>query len=340
MTMSAKIVGLLVGAAIALAIPVAGQAQSSDPLPSWNAGSAKQAIVDFVEATTASGSPDFVPPEDRVATFDQDGTLWIEHPVYSFVVYALDRVPALTKAKPELASIEPFKTVLSGDRAAIAKLSTADLETILAATFTGMTVEEFQAEVSGWIASAKDHRWNRPYTDLVYAPMQEVLQYLRASGYKTYVVTGGGQDFVRVYSDKTYGIPVEQIVGTAGETKYGHDSAGKPTLTKEPKLLLNDNGAGKPEGIHLMIGRRPNVAFGNSTGDKEMLEYTAAGDGRRLAVLILHDDATREYAYGPAQGLPNTKVGAFTQALYDQALKDGWIVVSMKNDWRRIFPFE
>lgn len=340
MTISAKILGLLVGAAIALAIPVAGQAQSSDPLPSWNAGSAKQAIVDFVEATTASGSPDFVPPEDRVATFDQDGTLWIEHPVYSFVVYALDRVPALAKAKPELASIEPFKTVLSGDRAAIAKLSTADLETTLAATFTGMTVEEFQAEVSGWIASAKDHRWNRPYTDLVYAPMQEVLQYLRASGYKTYVVTGGGQDFVRVYSGKTYGIPVEQIVGTAGETEYGHDSAGKPTLTKEPKLLLNDNDAGKPEGIHLMIGRRPNVAFGNSTGDKEMLEYTAAGDGRRLAVLILHDDATREYAYGPAQGLPNTKVGAFTQALYDQALKDGWIVVSMKNDWRRIFAFE
>jgi hypothetical protein len=170
--------------------------------------------------------------------------------------------------------------------------------------------------------------------------MQEVLHYLRSSGYKTYIVTGGGQDFVRVYSEQTYGIPPEQVVGSMGGTKYGYDKEGKPILTKEPKLLLNDDKAGKPEGIHLMIGRRPVAAFGNSDGDRQMLEYTKAGDGTRLAMLVLHDDATREYAYGPAQGLPATKLGAFTQALYDKAKKDGWTVISMKNDWKRIFAFE
>ncbi len=170
--------------------------------------------------------------------------------------------------------------------------------------------------------------------------MQEVLKYLRANGYKTYIVTGGGQDFVRVYSEQIYGIPPEQVVGTAGGTKYGYDKSGKPFLTKEPRLLLNDNNAGKPEGIHLMIGRRPYAAFGNSTGDRQMLEYTKAGDGARLAMLVLHDDAKREYAYGPALGLPDTKVGAFTQALYDEAKKQGWTVISMKNDWKRIFAFE
>lgn len=185
-----------------------------------------------------------------------------------------------------------------------------------------------------------DPRWKKPYTELSYQPMQEVLQYLRANGYKTYIVTGGGQDFVRVYSEQTYGIPPEQVVGTMGGTKYGHDKNGKPMLTKEPKLLLNDNNAGKPEGIHLMIGRQPHTAFGNSLGDQQMLEYTKAGDGARLSMLVLHDDATREYAYGPAQGLPDTKVGNFPQTLYDKAQKNGWIVISMKNDWKQIFSFE
>ena len=203
-----------------------------------------------------------------------------------------------------------------------------------------MPVETFQADVKKWLAEAKDPRWKRPYTDLTYLPMQEVLKYLRANGYKTYIVTGGGQDFVRVYSEATYGIPPEQVVGTAAGTKYGYDKDGKPFLTKEPRLLLNDNNAGKPEGIHLMIGRRPYAAFGNSTGDRQMLEYTKAGDGARLAMLVLHDDATREYAYGPAQGLPDTKVGTFTQALYDEAKKQGWIVISMKDDWKRIFAFD
>ena len=325
-----------------LAISLAGftSAQAQDPLPSWNDGPNKQAIVDFVKATTEQGGAKFVPPAERVATFDQDGTLWVEHPVYSQLMYCLDRVGPLVKAKPELAKVEPFNTVISGDRAAIAKLPAEDLMKIAAATLSGMTTEEFQAQVKPWLTEAKDPRWKRPYTELTYLPMQEVLKYLRANGYRTYIVTGGGQDFVRMYSDATYGIPIEQVVGTAGATKYGYDKEGKPTLTKEPKLTLNDNNAGKPEGIHLMIGRRPNAAFGNSTGDQQMLEYTKAGDGARLAMIVLHDDADREYAYGPTTGLPDTKVGTFTQALYDEAKKDGWNVISMKKDWKRIFAFE
>ena len=314
-----------------------------DPLPSWNDGPAKQAIVKFVEATTTQGSASFVAVEERIATFDQDGTLWVEHPMYSQVMYCLERVPALVKAKPELAKKPPFSTVLEllrGDRAAMKKLNLKDLEIIAMATLTGMPVDDFKAEVKKWLAEAKDPRWKRHYTDLTYQPMQEVLQYLRDNGYKTFIVTGGGQDFVRVYSEQVYGIPPEQVVGTAGGTKYGYGKDGKPFLTKEPKLLLNDNNAGKPEGIHLMIGRRPHAAFGNSTGDRQMLEYTKAGDGARLAMILLHDDSKREYAYGPAQGLPNTKVGTFTQELYDEAVKQGWIVISMKNDWNRIFAFE
>jgi phosphoserine phosphatase len=322
-----------------LAIGAQAIAQT-DPLPSWNDGPAKQAILAFVRATTDQSSPTFVPPEARIATFDQDGTLWVEHPMYSQVMYCLERVPAVVKAKPELATVEPFKTVLTGNREAMAKLSMEDLEKILAATLTGMSVDEFNAEAKKWLGEAKDPRWKRPYTELTYMPMQEVLKYLRANGYKTYIVTGGGQDFVRVYAEQTYGIPPEQVVGTAGRTTYGYAKDGKPFLTKEPKLLLNDNDAGKPEGIHLMIGRRPYAAFGNSTGDRQMLEYAKAGDGTRLAMLVLHDDATREYAYGPAQGLPGTRVGTFTQALYDEAQQQGWVVISMQHDWKRIFAFE
>ena len=311
---------------------------AQDPLPSWNDTAPKKAIIAFVEKVTKEGSPDFVPPAERIATFDQDGTLWVEHPMYSQVMYCLDRVGVLAKEKPELKEREPFKTVLSGDREAIAKLSKEDLEKILMATLSGMSVDEFRAEAQKWLASARDPRWKRPYTELTYQPMQEVLHYLRANGFKTYIVTGGGQDFVRTYSEATYGIPPEQVVGTAGGTKYGYDKDGKPFLTKEPRLLLNDNDAGKPEGIHLMIGRRPNAAFGNSTGDRQMLEWTKAGRGARLSMIILHDDAKREYAYGPAQGLPDTKVGTFTQALYDEAQGKGWTVVSMKDDWKTIFP--
>jgi phosphoglycolate phosphatase-like HAD superfamily hydrolase len=333
----------VVSAASPMLLPVSALTQTAvagDPLPSWNDGPGKQAMLDFVRVTTDPASPKFVPPESRIATFDQDGTLWVEHPIYSQLVYCFDRVPAVVKEKPGFANVEPFKTVLSGDREAIAKLSLRDLEEIAAATLGGMRVEEFDAEAKKWLAAAKDPRWKRPYTDLTYQPMQEVMGYLRASGYRTHIVTGGGQDFVRVYSERVYGIPPEQIVGSAGETKYGYDNDGKPILTKERKLLINDDNAGKPEGIHLMIGRRPHAAFGNSTGDRQMLEYTGAGDGARLMMLVLHDDAQREYAYGPAEGLPDTKVGTFTQALYDEAKKNGWSVISMKNDWKRIFAFE
>jgi len=324
-------------------LTVAVQAQAASPadaLPSWNDGSAKQAIIDFVRATTDPSSSKLVPPEERIATFDQDGTLWVEHPIYSQFMYCLDRVPAVVEAKPGLAKVEPFKTVLSGDREAIGKLPLRGLEEIAIATLSGMTVDQFEVEAKKWLETAKHPRWKRPYTDLTYQPLQEVMSYFRANGYRTYIVTGGGQDFVRVYSERVYGIPPEQVVGSAGRTTFGYDKDGKPYLTKDPKLLLNDDNAGKPEGIHLMIGRRPHAAFGNSTGDRQMLEYTGAGDGARLMMLVLHDDARREYAYGPAQGLPDTKVGTFTQALYDEAKKSNWTVISMKNDWKRIFAFE
>ena len=324
---------------VLLVLSIHANAQT-DPLPSWNDGAAKQAIVSFVQQTTTSANPKFVPSEARIATFDQDGTLWVEQPIYSQVMYCLERVPAVVKAKPELANVQPFKTVMSGNREAIAKLSKPDLEKILVATLTGMPVEQFRAEVSAWLDQAMHPRWKRPYTELTYAPMQELLKYLRANGYKTYIVTGGGQDFVRVYSEKTYGIPPEQVIGTAGGTSFAYDKSGRPFLTKMPKLLLNDDSAGKPEGIHLVVGRRPYAAFGNSAGDRQMLEYTGAGDGARLMMLVLHDDAQREYAYGPAAGLPATKVGAFTQALHDEAKNKGWFVVCMKNDWKRIFAFD
>ena len=284
-----------------------------------------------------------MPPEERIATFDQDGTLWVEHPIYTQVMFVLEGVPALVKAKPELAKVAPYSTVLEllkGDRAAMEKLTEPDLFKLLAATSTGMSVDTFSAEAKKWIAEAKHPRWKKSYTELTYLPMQEVLKYMRANGYKTYIVTGGGQDFVRAYSEATYGIPVEQVIGTAGGLTYGYGKDGKPFMTKEPKLLINDNNAGKPESIHMEIGRRPYAAFGNSTGDRQMLEYTKAGDGARLSMIVLHDDAQREYAYGPAQGLPESKVGTFTQALYDEAKKDGWFVISMKNDWKRIFSFD
>jgi phosphoglycolate phosphatase-like HAD superfamily hydrolase len=331
----------IAAAGLAAVVALSGHASAeTDPLPSWNDGAAKQAIIAFVTDTTTEGSATFLPPAERIATFDQDGTLWVEHPMYSQVIYALDRVGALVKAKPELAEVEPFKTVLTGDLEKIAKLGMPGLEKILAATLTGMTVEQFQSEVKTWLGEAKDHRWKRPYTDLTYLPMREALEYMRANGFKTYIVTGGGQDFVRVYSEATYGIPPEQVVGSIGGVTYTYDAEGKPILLKDPKLILNDDKAGKPEGIHMEIGRRPVAAFGNSLGDREMIEYTEAGEGERLGMLVLHDDAAREYAYGPAEGLPESKVGTFPQDLYDHAVQSGWVVISMKNDWKQVFSFE
>jgi hypothetical protein len=319
---------------LVLAVCARGGAQT-DSLPSWNDGPAKQAILEFVRVTTDKTSPKFVAPEARIAAFDQDGTTWVEQPMYTQVLFALHQVGVVAEKDPKLKTVEPFKTVLSGDRAAIAKLTVPDLEKILAVTHSGMTVDAFQAIVQDWIAKAKHPRFQRPFTELVYQPMLEVMQYLRASGYKTYFVTGGGQDFVRVYSEKVYGIPPEQVVGSAADTKFGYDKSGKAILTKVPKVLLVDDKTGKPVGIHLMIGRRPVAAFGNSSGDQQMLEYTQAGDGARLMMLVHHDDDKREYAYGP-----KSKVGTFPDALMAEAKKRGWVVISMKNDWKRIFAFD
>jgi phosphoglycolate phosphatase-like HAD superfamily hydrolase len=309
----------------------------TDPLPSWNDGPAKQAIVDFVTAVSTEGGPDYVAPADRIATFDNDGTMWVSHPLYTQAVFALDRLHELAPKHPEWKDEGPFKAVLAGDRTAMAKFSEGDWAKIIAVTHAGMSTEEFIVIVKEWLATAKDPRWKRPYTDLVYQPMVEVMNYFRANGFRTYIVTGGGQEFVRVFSEQVYGIPVEQVVGSSIATKYEY-SDGKPVLMREPKVFFIDDKAGKPLGINLFIGKRPYAAFGNSGGDREMLEWTGAGDGARLMMLVLHDDAEREYAYGPANGLPDTKVGAFSQALMDEAKQKGWVVISMKHDWRTIFP--
>jgi phosphoglycolate phosphatase-like HAD superfamily hydrolase len=312
----------------------------TDLLPSWNDGPAKQAIIRFVQKTADRSGPNFVPAGQRVAEFDQDGTLWVEHPLYTQVVYCLDHVPALVKARPELARVEPFKTVLSGNRDALAKLSMREIFEIVLATQSGMTVEQFRDDVTKWLATAKDPRWHRPYTELVYQPMLEVLSYMRANGYKTFIATGGSSSFVRVYSDQVYGIPPEQVAGTAQAIKYGYQMD-LPILALEPKLVLNNLGAGKIENFWMAYGDRPYAAFGNSSSDdQQMLEYVKAGGGARLSALVVHDDATREYAYGPAEGLPDTKVGTLSQAMYDMAKKQGWTIISMKRDWKRIFAFE
>lgn len=311
----------------------------NDPLPSWNSGAAKQSIVDFVNQTTDKAGPKYVEPGDRIATFDQDGTLWTEHPLYAQAMFALSRIGAMAPSHPEWKQKEPFRSVLSKDREAMGKFSEADWMQIVAVTHAGMSTEQFQELVKDWLAKAKAPRFDRPYTDLIYQPMLEVMQYLRANGYRTYIVTGGGQEFVRVYSEKVYGVPPEQVVGSSIVTTY-KDTDGKPVLMREPKVFFIDDGPGKAVGINLFIGKRPHAAFGNSSGDAQMLQWTKAGDGSRLAMLVFHDDAQREYAYGPAGGMPATKVGAFPQTLMDEAKQSGWIVISMKNDWKRVFPFE
>ncbi len=312
----------------------------SDPLPSWNEGPTKHAIVEFIRATTDPSSTTFAPPEERIAVFDQDGTLWASHPIYPQLMYCRDRLPAVVQARPALAKIEPFKTALSRNMEAISKLSTNDLIKIMAAPLSGMSVERFRADAEKWLETARHPRWGRHYTELTYVPMLELMKHLRANGYRTYIVTGGGQDFVRVYAGQTYGVPPEQVIGTLESVSYRYDKRGRPVLIESPETLLSDVGAGKPEAIHLMIGRRPRAAFGNSTGDRQMLEYTTAGDGARFGMLVLHDDVQREYAYGPALGLPDTRIGAFPQSLHDEAKRQGWFVVSMKSDWSRIWAFE
>ena len=311
-------------------------AADADPLPSWKDGSTKKAILDFVKTTTDKNNSKFVPPEERIATFDQDGTTWVEQPIYSQVLFTFDRVAALAPEHPEWKTKQPFQAILTGDKEAMAKFTLKDIEVLVFATHTGMTTEAFQSIVKDWMAKAKHSRFNKPCSQMVYQPMLEVMHYLRDNGYRTYIVTGGGQAFVRAYAQQVYGIPPDQVIGSALTTKYEYQD-GQGILMREPKLLLNNDLAGKPEDIYLFVGRHPRVAFGNSSGDRQMLEYTQACGGVSLEILVLHDDAVREYAYGPAQGLPDSKVGTFPQTLYDEAKAKGWTVISMKNDWKQIF---
>jgi hypothetical protein len=314
-------------------------ARAADPLPSWNDGPVKKSAVEFVKKVTTAGSPDFVPVSERIATFDNDGTLWCEQPLPVQLFFALDRIRALAPQHPEWKDKEPFTSLLQGDvKTALAGGERALLE-IMKVTHAGMTTVEFEQIVKDWIATAKHPKFKRPYTECVYQPMLELLAYLRMNGFKTFIVSGGGIEFMRPWAETVYGIPPEQVVGSSIKTKF-EMRYGKPVLMRLPELNFIDDKGGKAVGINQHIGRRPIAAFGNSDGDREMLEYTQGGSGARFMLLVLHDDAAREYAYGPAQGLPDTRIGAFPPALYEQAKKDGWAVVSMKADWKQVFAFE
>jgi hypothetical protein len=320
-------------AALIAVLPVAVTAQS-DPLVSWNEGPAKKAIVEFVGKVTKPGSPDFVPVPERIAAFDNDGTLWAEQPVYFQMLFALDRVKALAPQHPEWKDQEPFASLLKGDIKGALAGGVVSMLQIVMATHAGMTTAEFEQMVRDWLATARHPRFKRPYTEIVYQPMLELLAYLRANGFKTFIVSGGGADFMRPWTEKVYGIPPEQVVGSRFKTKFELRD-GQPVLIRLPELSFIDDQAGKPVGIEAHIGRRPIAAFGNSDGDREMLEWTQAGRGPRLLMLVHHDDAEREWAYGP-----ESKIGTFSDSLMAEANKGGWTVISMKNDWKRIFPFE
>jgi phosphoglycolate phosphatase-like HAD superfamily hydrolase len=323
---------LFVASTIAPAVPAQAQ---SDPLPSWNDGAAKSAIMTFVRAVTDNSGKNFVPEAERIATFDNDGTLWTEHPLYTQLAFALDRIKALAPKHPEWKTKQPFKAVLDNDMKALAAAGEKGLVELVMGSHAGMSTAEFEAIVSDWFRKARHPRFKRPYTELTYQPMVELLAYLRANGFKTYIVSGGGVEFMRPMTQAVYGIPPEQVIGSSIKTKFEMKD-GKPVLMRLPEIDFIDDKAGKPVGINKFIGRRPIAAFGNSAGDREMLEWTGAGGGARLMALVFHDDAKREYAYGPANGLPNTPFGTFPQSLMDEAKKKGWVVISMKDDWKQI----
>jgi phosphoglycolate phosphatase-like HAD superfamily hydrolase len=329
-----SLLALAAGLALGARVLAAG-----DPLPSWKGGAAKQAIVAFVKETTDPSSPKFVQPAKRIATFDNDGTLWPSHPMYTQLAFAMDRIKALAPRHPEWKDKQPFKAVLDNDLEAVAASGEKGLLGLIMASHAGMSTADFEKIVTDWLEKAKHPRFKRPYTDLAYQPMLELLEYLRANGFKTYIVSGGGIEFMRPMTEAVYGVPPEQVIGSSIKTKYERKD-GKPVLMRLPEINFIDDKAGKPVGINMFIGRRPVAAFGNSDGDRQMLEWTGAGGGARLMMLVFHDDAKREYAYGPANGLPDTKFGTFTQSLMDEAKQKGWIVISMKKDWARIFSFE
>jgi hypothetical protein len=315
-----------------VALPPANAFSQSDPLPSWNDGAVKKSITDFVARVTAQGGTEFVPVEQRIATFDNDGTLWCEQPFYFQVAFAFDSIGKMAPDHPEWKTKQPFKAILEKDTKALAASGEKGLLEIMTVTHTGMTTEAFSRAVIKWTRTARHPRFNRPYTELVYQPMLELLAYLRANGFKTFIVSGGGVEFMRPWTEKVYGIPPEQVVGSSGVVKFQIGADGKPELMKLAKNEFVDDGPGKPVGINRFIGRRPIFAFGNSDGDLQMLQWTVAGSGARFAGLVHHTDAEREYAYDR-----QSKVGKLDKAL-DEAGAEGWTVVDMKRDWKTVFP--
>jgi len=312
----------------------AAEPAKSETLSSWNEGPSKKAIIDFVERVTRDGGPDYVKAEDRIATFDHDGTLWAEQPMYFQIMFAMDRVRALAPKHPDWKTKQPFKAVLDRDIKALAALGETGFLKIMAVTHTGITAEDFSKIVADWIATARHPRFDRPYTELVYQPMLELLSFLRANSFKTFIVSGGGVEFMRVFTERVYGIPPEQVVGSSGVVRYQMQPNYKPVLIKEGKIEFVDDGPGKPVGINRFIGKRPVFAFGNSDGDQQMLEWTAAGTGARFMGLVHHTDAEREWAYDR-----KSYVGRLDKA-WDEAVKRGWIVTNMKTEWKKIFAFE
>jgi phosphoglycolate phosphatase-like HAD superfamily hydrolase len=317
--------------AVILTASFADIARAADALPSWNDTASKRAVVAFVEKVTTAGSPDFVPPAERIAVFDNDGTLWAEQPVYFQLAFALDRVKALAPQHPEWKEKEPFASLLKGDLKGVLAQGEKGLAEILAVTHSGMTTEEFDAIVKDWLATARHPRFQRPYTDLAYQPMLELLAYLRVKGFKTFIVSGGGVEFMRAFAEKVYGIPPEQVVGSSGKQRFELRD-GTPVLLKLPSVDFVDDKEGKPVGIQRFIGRRPIFAFGNSDGDLQMLQWTAAGRGARFMGLVHHTDAKREWAYDR-----QSHIGRLDKAL-DEARSRGWTVVDMKADWKTVFP--
>ena len=319
--------------AILAALLCAALARAADPLASWNDGAAKKAIVEFVASATRAGGPGFIAPAERIAVFDDDGTLWAEQPVYFQLAFAFDRVRALAPQNPRWKTTEPFASILASDiKSALGGGDKAIAEMVMV-THAGITTDEFAKIVADWLATAKHPRFDRPYTEMVYQPMLELLAYLRASGFKTYIVSGGGVEFMRVFSEKVYGIPPEQVVGSTIETKFELRD-GEPVIVREPAIDLIDDKAGKPVAINEFIGRRPVFAFGNSDGDQQLLAWTAAGRGSRFLGLVHHTDAEREWAYDHPSA-----VGQLDTALVAGTAK-GWTLVDMKKDWKRVFPFE
>ena len=321
---------LFVAALCLLAAPAISLA---DPLPSWNDGDTKKAITVFVESVTREGSADFIPEGQRIATFDNDGTLWAEKPIYFQLIYAMDQVKKMAPKHPEWKTQEPFASVLKGDTKGVAASGKAGLMKLIAATHANMTAEEFSGNVKSWLKTARHPKTGKPYNEMIYQPMLELLDYLRANGFKTFIVSGGGVDFMRVFVEETYGIPPDQTVGSSLKAKY-EVRDGKPVILKLPEVNLVDDKEGKPVGIHQYIGRRPIFAAGNSDGDYQMLEYTTAGSGPRFGLILHHTDAKREWAYDR-----ESHVGQLNKGL-DDAKAKGWTVIDMQKDWKVVFPFE